>query len=772
MEESESDCVLLFLERVARGEILLALQEMLPSPDATYESLQSSDPKLLEVLCNHSDASRFGIAMDALLQKYLLIHELKLRPTLPFSEVLLQVLGYEVNLLNFITMGIDDFKKNISKLHPFLARFVESERNQTNLSLDEANNLIANTPVLFRNALRKQLTLSRNLKRLKELKPFLIPLLKKINHPWYAVNYSANYPLFTLPDEFPLFFLAPCNGNLSQLKELLVGRPAFFVFETCASFLQILQDDFAFDILSDKEHGIFIMELYPNEQLKCQPAIFSSKPIHPIIFPPHRFIEEALQPFLDAFTLCLQQTESELLHDTEAANWLYAISQQLRFRIDEWRFGKNRIVALIERAEHVSWHDPHKQKPSSDKFLGPQPDNIFQKKIESYAAHRKARSFIKQNKIRLAHVTAGLVESGHAPTRLLALLLEHRNRELFDVMVVATERHVFRKSEYPPTGYLSPRSYERAPNLIQKWQSDGIRVCVAKPQKYEKDAAEVSRLLNVHNIDVAVFHGPDSINTICAQITDVPLRVLFEHGTTPTYPGYDIVICSSEQTKEIHQKEFESLGTKPYVLPYAYDVRSRWKATSPSKKELGYPEDSFLMTTISNHLDARLGTEMCKAIAEILQRCPKTYYTPIGRINAEKLLAVFAEYGVAQRVILHGNKENPANETRVMQLYLNEFPFGSGLGVLEAMACGCPVVTMCDIHGPPQARYGAVYFGEEHAVTSGKREDYVALACRLIQDPEMYRQWSEHAIRQYEKHADVKAYVAGFEQIILQALSF
>ena len=53
---------------------------------------------------------------------------------------------------------------------------------------------------------------------------------------------------------------------------------------------------------------------------------------------------------------------------------------------------------------------------------------------------------------------------------------------------------------------------------------------------------------------------------------------------------------------------------------------------------------------------------------------------------------------------------------------------------------------------------------------SGQRADYVELACRLLTDAEMYQEWSEHTKRQYEKHADVKAYVKSFEAIVSQEL--
>ena len=105
-----------------------------------------------------------------------------------------------------------------------------------------------------------------------------------------------------------------------------------------------------------------------------------------------------------------------------------------------------------------------------------------------------------------------------------------------------------------------------------------------------------------------------------------------------------------------------------------------------------------------------------------------------------------------------------------MQLYLNEFPLGSGLGILEAMAAGCPVVTMYDVHGPEAGRYGGNYFGIDRAIATCQKKEYVELTCRLLSNPIMYQEWSAHAKSQYEKFSDVRTYVKTFEAIVERAL--
>lgn len=255
--------------------------------------------------------------------------------------------------------------------------------------------------------------------------------------------------------------------------------------------------------------------------------------------------------------------------------------------------------------------------------------------------------------------------------------------------------------------------------------------------------------------------------------TDVPLRVLFDHGTLPSYPCFDLAILSTDEAYQQNHRAFQQAGMESCVLNYSVDVREDWKKEPFSRESIGLPETAFIMTTISNHLDNRLTHEMCHSIGKILQRCPQAVYAPIGEVTKKvSWMAIFDQYGVAERVYFLGSLPGPSQYARSMHLYLNEFPFGSGLSLLDAMAAGCPVVSMYDESGPQQARYGATYFGIDYVIKTGKVEDYIELACRLIEDKAFYQQWSEHALEQYEKRVDTERYVNNFEAILEQFIHF
>src|SRR5262249_47019347 len=155
---------------------------------------------------------------------------------------------------------------------------------------------------------------------------------------------------------------------------------------------------------------------------------------------------------------------------------------------------------------------------------------------------------------------------GHAPSRLLENLITYHDPEKFDLAVISTERHQFHWLEYPYNVYSSESSRVRAPDRLEAFKQRGIPVKVLDDMlTYDSASARTLALLNDFNANVAVFHGPDVINNMTAQVTGTPLRVLFEHGTPPAYPGYDLAVLSSHETAEKNMALLDRIGTKVSV---------------------------------------------------------------------------------------------------------------------------------------------------------------------------------------------------------------
>jgi len=766
------DCFHRFFERFERGEMLSAIQQIVPNPDIAYETLESKEP-FFQYLINYVDASVFHPIWwlrFANLSLFRFMSDDKVLSTR--YPVSLSLLAFEQKMLEAMTLEDASFAIQApSTVSWAICRLLRCERDGIAPTPEEIQHALQDIPYHYRQRIIDRLALLRGWGVFKQRKPELHVLWKNkaVVHlyPWSVLQYPLEAASVTIPSKgIPLVFLEPIQGGFSSVLEPLSQRPALFVFETFETFFQMLQYPDVLESLCAPHHLIFILELYPHDQFAGQDIrLLQSGSFIPVLLTKRKRIEEALPVLTAALTDYFKQDSAE------AADWLYHAAKRTLFCIEEDRYGRRRTAALTHRMLVQNWYDPHKGLPPLGKALGPTPENYFEQILSYWAQQRHKRPYQPTGKIRLAHVFSGVVDPrGHAPSQILRNLILLHDANRFDLTLVITELHHFHQFEYPYNFGISDPSVLRGRKTLNAFQSLGVRIHILKENlTYEAAATVVSAVLHQDQIDAVVFHGPDVINSVCTQMTEVPLRVLFEHGTQPSFPGFDAVIVSTADAAEIHRGLFQKLHTEVEVLPFCMDIRAQWNAPPKTKAELGFPEDSQLLTTISNHLGTRLSKGMLQAIAEILQRVPNAFYAPIGHVAPEKeteFKQFFREHGVDDRVTFLGRIPNPSQTARTMTLYLNEFPFGSCMSLLDAMAAGCPVVTMYDAYGPQQARYGGEYYGIDRAITSGDVKQYVDLTCRLLTDPEMYREWSDHALKEYEKRSDAAAYVKKFEAIV------
>lgn len=758
-----------------KGEFRNALRVILKNPDVQYEKLSSKNP-LFHFLINYADASVFKGLIDVYETNIILQSLIKQDKS---SSVILQgfleVLSYEEV---FQKCFFDHSEEYISLL-PEFGPFFEYLRGITIESEKKIESIAEGFPAFYQENMQLKLKALRNWKKFQNLKLELAHLVAgerpELSYPWHLFSYSnlLEYVQKASIDhekELPLLFLEPIEnfdyrGFLSNFNH----HPSLFIFESFAHFFQMFQFDAVVETLSLSHSMIYILDLYPHEQWNFQECSLDlKKNMKPIFLVKRESWKEISTLFMTVLQQCLNQPKEDFKTETSLGNWLYQLSKRMRFNLLAEKYGESRFVALKVEHGYQLWHDLHKGLPPPHADLGPPEIDYLKEKIDQINNVRTARSYQPKKKIKLVHIVPQVVDGGHAPSKLLRILLAFADKDWFELFLVSTERLSRFLLEYPVASYISSSSEIRGKNTLSFFKDKNIDVFInEKKGTYEHTAKYLAELLKQLEIDIAVFHGPDEINSLCSSFSDVPIRVLFDHGTLPTYPSFDLVILSSEETYKLHHQHLKEMGMESAVLPFCIDVRMGWKDKAYTKEELGFSSQSILMTTISNHLASRLSVEMCQAIGEILRRCPNTLYVPIGAIhNEKKIRSIFEDYGVNDRVIFLGYKKQPSQYARSMDLYLNEFPFGSGLGILDAMASGCPVVSMYDEKGPQQARYGATYFGIDHVIKSGKKEDYIELACHLIQDRTFYEEWSEHAKKQYEKHVNMEQYVKTFEHIL------
>jgi hypothetical protein len=739
-----------FFSLLHEGNLIQAIQLILPAPEIRYETLGTNN-NLFTALVNYVDASVFGNFYTTF-QTVCHLAELvkqEQRRFPNFQRIHAQII-----------LNADRLYNNMKE-----QRVIHS--NQTIPISDTLLPYLGN----YQHCIHEQEVFWLGWLKFQEAKPALAELYSKQSEiftcPWYPLRYPQQIPAIQFDqNELPLLFLEPLTGNYSQLLAPLLNREALVVFEDSTALMQLLQYPEVVEFLCMPQHHLYLMDIYPNRQLLLQGTHkLQLLPIQIALTAPQKWSRVALPLLIEGLVETIRQTEEALHHDSEPSDWLYKVAERQLITIRQTRLGIDRAPAMFEQLNDKQWNDIHKGTPAKGRDLGPKPEDYMKIKLSQLSQV----PVYTQRKPKIAHVVPQIIDGGHAPSHLLEALITNHDHSSFDILLINTERHCQHPADYPYKSSISKPSDIRAPNRIKLFRSLGVQEFTVKRNYSYEQTAQIVAAHMQDVADVVVFHGPDVINSMCAQLIAIPTRVLFEHGTQPSYPGFDIVIASSAGALDIYKDLYSSLNVHAVALPFNLDFRAGWNPIPPTKKQLGLPENCLVMTTISNHLIVRLSSEMLQCIVNILKRVPRAFYAPMGIImdsHKEKLMRFFADHHLENRVKFLGSIKTPGQAAQAMDLYLNEFPFGGCLGILDAMAAGCPVVTMYDLQGPPQARYGGEFIGIDRSITSCDKEQYIELACKLLTDTEMRKEWSRHVLQCYEKHSDVKAYVKSFEEII------
>lgn len=766
------------IEEYEKGNFSCAFQKVLSSPVVCYESLACRKDFFLFILINFIDACVFKGEIECYQTFNVLIGYIFQTPLI---QTLFEAFYKQIRMEEFIFLTLQ--KKITSSSDSDLVpegmnHFFQSWEEK---KFEEAEQLLFCLPKNYQSFFKKKMAVEKGWQAFEKSRINLALWIKESedgkNQPWHPFAYKVPLTVFDLKPEgkIPLIFLEPLEEiNYENFLTPYLQKECILIVETVAHFYHLLQFDFLQKIWSQPQVILYILDLYPSKQFDFQnykwKEIFS---LRPLFMTKRLDFEKKINLFEEVLSQSLVETQDQKIKSEGSKN-LYELSKERLLERETKRYGPERTFALNIGKGISRWFSLYKEQTPLDGHLKLNPTNYLEKEIQNALKKRKARVYSPKKKVFLIHVVPQIVDGGHAPTRLLKILCALADRQWFDLLIYSTERLVDRALEYPSVTYVSPPSSVRGSESIKYFEKIGVKVLL-DPQSptFETTAKNCQNTLDQLQADLVLFHGPDEINSWCSAHTTTPLRLLFEHGSLPSYPCFDLAILSTEEAYEKHYEAYHKQGMESCFLPFSVDVKQEWLAKPFTRKELNLPENAFILTTISHHLENRMSKEMFSAIGLILKKCPQAIYAPIGPINCrEKWMRNFEKDGVEKQIFPLGNRNFPSQLARSMNLYLNEFPFGSGIAILEAMAAGCPVVSMYDPKGPPQGRYGGTYFGLDHVIHSGRLEDYVELACQLINDADMYKEWSQYALKQYEKRVDVTDYVKKFEKILDKFIAY
>lgn len=570
-------------------------------------------------------------------------------------------------------------------------------------------------------------------------------------NPFFGLTYSSkedlSLQLEKKPTGTPVIIVEAWDVDWSHLFQKIADRRVIWVFYDDNLFYRCLGMPGWVEEICNDQHILFVMNVYPVAQLLSQNA-YGLRDLFPVVLSPPHLVAKAGGDIVDLLGRCIATLPDNLWQETTSANVLYQYGKILAFNNKTRFLGSRRCLTAQLKAMQENGAEPHRHFPVYEMFIN---DDI-NKQYVRYTRNSPRRKVTQHGKVSIAHIVPVIDDgSNHAPTVRLRNLLEHYNRDEYDISVICTEQFSCRGKEYAlPLTHLS--SWEKGKYSIAWMMSNKIEVYVDEGQDdFLSTAQNLNKLLAYDGVDVVIFHEAHPIHLLMATMIDAPYRIFFEHGRfiPLDFDCFDFFILS-------HQEEANRIGL-PYVVA---NPKIAGKHTEenyhPLKrqdflKKYSLPEQACLLTTLSNHLQSRLSVSMCQCIAKILQENPIAYYMPIGHWNnPARQMNIFQYYEVDHKVIHLPPQSWPLNVLNIMDLYLNEFPFGGSSAVIEAMAVGLPIVTMLVNQGSIDCREGAYLFGIQHAVCN--EQDYYHKVNQLIQNPSLRKQWGNIARQQYKRN--------------------
>ncbi len=199
-----------------------------------------------------------------------------------------------------------------------------------------------------------------------------------------------------------------------------------------------------------------------------------------------------------------------------------------------------------------------------------------------------------------------------------------------------------------------------------------------------------------------------TIHTSIAPRVEIPYAGVFviegddiQHPTTlsTTIQQLDVPLCLTHYGKDlclskgIEGVEYLPVGIDPSYHPDA-EVRSS------ARKKMGFSDSDIIVLTVADNHERKHHPLNIKAFSIFAQTHPNAYYIMISRQRPSSigwdLRSLAREEGVGDKVIVY---DQGVPEDRLIQFYQLADAFlllsaceGFGAPVLEAMACGLPVV--------------------------------------------------------------------------------
>ncbi|MCH8499096.1 MAG: glycosyltransferase [Marinobacter sp.] len=155
-----------------------------------------------------------------------------------------------------------------------------------------------------------------------------------------------------------------------------------------------------------------------------------------------------------------------------------------------------------------------------------------------------------------------------------------------------------------------------------------------------------------------------------------------------------VVAISSATRDALARFEFMPKGKIQVIYNGIAPLQREPEATARLRKELGIPEDAFVVGTVSRLDPVKNQAMMLRAFKLFLDQCPRGWLLMVGDGPDRQMLETLAqELSIAHRMTFTGFIKAPANHLAMMEVFLlSSHTEGTSMTLLEAMSLGIPAI--------------------------------------------------------------------------------
>lgn len=327
------------------------------------------------------------------------------------------------------------------------------------------------------------------------------------------------------------------------------------------------------------------------------------------------------------------------------------------------------------------------------------------------------------------------------------------------LMINGLNRHFpgkFRFHLYSPYGdpEESLVDYFQKQGVTVRWIDDGAYKKIPGIDPLVSKAVHLRVEFAARQIEIALFFRGDVIlESLFSHVRAAPVQIFWAMGYDwPQFGNMDALLSCIPDASFIKRREGRSWHW--YRLLFAPLNAVDEKDVRAMRKEVVGDRFAFGTLCQSFKLDDE---EFISALAEILNRTPRSIYIWTGTYKPHGVVRMMRDYGILERCVFVG-WTNPRVCHGIIDVFLDTFPVGNGLSAGEAMSIGTPVVSMEKIHNLKQYIFEPVrkgWFGEEQKrkfddiIKDGgyfsftNRDDYIETAVRLASDRDFCKKAGE-----------------------------